>query len=216
MAEVYFQNDTPDKGSRIPPLEAGTYAARCFAIVDVGHTMNETYKKLISYVYFGFEIPSEQVLIGGDTSPRTIWTRYTLPGTNEKANLRKMLEQWRGKAFTNDEIIAGFPLSKILGSPCMLTLTADPTPAGIVYNHIAAVSKLMKGVKIDVAITPQVIFSVQNPEEDLTAKNLEHLPQFLQDRVKESTEYIEWSEKESKKDGGVFTAIDADDEDLPF
>ena len=216
MAELMFQNDKPEQGQRMPPLEAGTYPARCFAIVDVGHTMNETYKKLIAYVYFGFEIPSEQILIAGDVSPRTIWARYTLPGTNEKANLRKMLEQWRGKAFTTDEIVAGFPLSKILGSACILTLTADATPSGVVYNHIAAVSKLMKGMKIDVPITKQVIFSTQNPEEDLSSRGLEQLPNFLQERVRESVEYKDYLEKQMENGAEEFAPIATDDEDLPF
>ena len=60
---------------------------------------------------------------------------------SEKANLRKDLEGWRGKSFTESEL-EGFDLEKLIGSNCMLN---------IVYNKkgkakISGISKLMAGL----------------------------------------------------------------------
>lgn len=214
MAEITFKNDKLEK--RLDPLEAGTYPARCFAIVLSGTVHNQTYDKDVTYINFGFEIPSESVKVGGDVTPRSIWARYTWPGTHEKASLRKMLEQWRGKAFTDDEIRKGFPFSKILGTPCILNLTADPTPSGDVYNHISSVSKLMKGMTVDVPIQEQVMFNILADDEDL--HNMEKLPPFIQNRIVESFEYKKRTGQIPAEvtDEEAFAPIAAPEEDLPF
>lgn len=211
MADITFQNDKLEK--RLDPLEAGTYPARCYAIVLSGTVHNQTYDKDVTYINFGFEIPSEVVKVGGDITPRSIWARYTFPGTHEKAALRKMLEQWRGKAFTDDEIRKGFPLSKILGQACILNLTADATPSGDIYNHISSVSKLMKGMKVDVPIQDQIMFNIMADDEDL--RNIDKLPPFIQNRIRESFEYKARS-AQPVDDEAAYAPIAADEEDLPF
>ena len=211
MAEINFQNENLEK--RLPPLEAGTYPARCYAIVLSGTIHSQSFDKDVTYINFAFEIPSETIKVGGDITPRSIWARYTWPGTHEKAGLRKMLEQWRGKAFTDDDIRTGFPLSKILGAPCILNLTADATPSGDIYNHISSVSKLMKGMKVDVPIQEQIMFNVQDENEDF--RQMEKLPPFIQNRIRESFEY-KARMNQQVGDEEAYAPIADEGEDLPF
>jgi len=63
---------------------------------------------------------------------------YTL-SLNEKANLRKDLDTWRGKAFTDDELSQGFDLEKLIGIQCRLVVGRRKTKAGDERVDIQAV-----------------------------------------------------------------------------
>ena len=56
----------------------------------------------------------------GEMKPRAISETYT-NSLGEKANLRKMLENWRGRAFTQEEM-DGFDLRNVLGKACMISV----------------------------------------------------------------------------------------------
>jgi hypothetical protein len=70
---------------------------------------------------------------------------YTL-SLNEKANLRKDLETWRGKKFTADEL-KGFDLEKLVGVNCQLQLIHNITDEGRTYSNVQAIIPLGKGEK---------------------------------------------------------------------
>ncbi len=73
-----------------------------------------------------------------------IYKRYTL-SLHENASLRKDLENWRGKKFTEEEL-QGFDLEKLLGVNALITVVHSQGADGKTYSNIAAVSKLMKGM----------------------------------------------------------------------
>ena len=64
----------------------------------------------------------------------------------ERATLRKLLEQWRGQAFTAKEL-ASFNLKNLLGKACLLTLVHKTSQAGRNYCAIQGMAKLPKGMK---------------------------------------------------------------------
>ena len=68
---------------------------------------------LIHIFIFMWELPGEEIEIEGEMKPRAISETYT-NSLGEKANLRKMLENWRGRAFTQEEM-DGFDLRNVLG-----------------------------------------------------------------------------------------------------
>lgn len=57
---------------------------------------------------------------------------------NEKANLRKFLEQWRGKAYTTEQAEAGVPVHKLTGQPALLTISHKTSGQGRTYANITA------------------------------------------------------------------------------
>jgi len=61
---------------------------------------------------------------------------------SEKANLRKDLENWRGKGFTEAEL-AGFDVESIRGANCLLTITE--TESG--KRKVSGVTALPKGMQ---------------------------------------------------------------------
>lgn len=64
---------------------------------------------------------------------------YTL-SLHEKANLRKDLEGWRGKPFSEDEL-KGIDLEELKGANCFLNITATATDK----RKVVAVAPLPKG-----------------------------------------------------------------------
>jgi hypothetical protein len=68
----------------------------------------------------------------------------------EKANLRKDLVNWRGREFTDDEL-KGFDVKKLLGVPCMLSLT--PNDKGKV--RVTGIMKLPQGTTCPPQINPE-------------------------------------------------------------
>lgn len=191
--------------SSTPPLEAGSYLARCVQLIDLGDQMNEIAGKLQRQVMLLFEIPTERIEINGEDKPRTISATYTL-SLNDKAKLRGVLESWRGKQFTEEEL-AAFDLRKILNATCMLTVVEKVSKtSGNKYSSIAAISRPFKGAIVKPAETPILAFDLDEPG---CLEVLETLPEWMRERVKQGQTY-----KDMISNPNNFDDISSDD--LPF
>ena len=195
-----------NQGGGYPPLEAGSYRAICYSIVVLGTTYNEMFDNIQKKVMFTWELPDERIEKDGKSLPRAISATYTL-SLNEKSNLRKTLETWRGKQFTADEL-QGFDITKVLGAPCMISTTVGTNTLGVVYHNGEIVAYLPKGMEAPKDTeNPKVIFDISN--EECPLEDMELLPPFVQERIKQSEEY-------KKRTTSPDDFIAADDEDLPF
>ena len=166
-------------GKDFEKAPAGTHAARCYQIIDLG-TQQVEWKGAIKYqhkVLIGFELCDELM---GDGRPFSVSGRYTL-SLSEKGNLRPLLEAWRGAPFTDQEA-EGFDISKLLGQPCILTIIHN-TVKEKTYVNIASISKPMKGMEIKPAVNPLMEFSI---ESDLN--KLGQLPDWIQKIIRQSVE----------------------------
>lgn len=56
----------------------------------------------------------------------------------EKANLRKFLEQWRGRPYTKEQLEAGVPLDKLTGQHGLLTIAHRESKKQRTYANITA------------------------------------------------------------------------------
>ena len=56
----------------------------------------------------------------------------------EKANLRKFLEQWRGRPYTKEQVTAGVPIDKLTGQHALLSVAHRTSGKGRVYANITA------------------------------------------------------------------------------
>lgn len=171
--------------SNIPPIEAGTYAARCYSMVHIG-TVDDEYKgkKIkVNRVRLTWELPTELHVFDEDKGeqPRVISKEYTL-SLSEKANLRKDLEAWRGKQFTQEEL-DGFDITAVVGAPCQVSVVNKVSKSsGNTYAQVTGVSKTMKGLKVADQVNDSVVFAyVESDEELLSLFN--ELPEFVQDQI---------------------------------
>jgi hypothetical protein len=84
-----------------------------------------------------------------DNKPYEVRKRYTL-SLHEKAGLRKDLESWRGRPFTQAEL-EGFDVETVLSAPCMINVIHN-VKDGSTYANVTAVMKLPRGL---IAPTPR-------------------------------------------------------------
>jgi len=69
---------------------------------------------------------------------------YTL-SLHERAALRKDLESWRGRKFTDRELDAGFDLEKLVGVNAQVQVTQDLSDDGACYANVTTVVPPVKG-----------------------------------------------------------------------
>ena len=168
----------------IPPIEAGAYAAICTSIIDLGEQYNKTFNNVSRKVLFQWEIPDEQIEIDGEMKPRVISETYTA-SLGEKATLRKTLESWRGRQFTQEEL-AAFDLENVLGAPCMLNIIHVENANGNTFAKVAAIARLPKGYPAIEATGNLVVFSLDDSD---ALERIETFPEWIQKRIKESATF---------------------------
>lgn len=167
-------------GGDFKGLPAGNYIAICDLVADLGlQPGSSMYPDPKHQIYLRFEVPSERIDYEKDgkrlTGPRVIGNAYTA-SMGKKANLRKQLEGWRGKMFTDPEA-ADFDVSTILGKACMLNVV-EKESGGKTYSNIGNISALPKGMPVPTAENPLVLYTGESPED------VKLLPDWLQAKVK--------------------------------
>lgn len=190
------------EGSKIPLIEPNMYPAVCIGIYDLGEQYNEKFGNTSRKCVFQFEIPGETVTIDGEEKARVISETYTA-SLGEKANLRKVLESWRGRPFTQEEL-RGFDLQNVLGAPCMLNVIHEENSKGNTFAKIASVTRLAKGMEVS-SDTKKTMFYMEDPH---AVEIIETFPEWLQKRMKESETY-----KRISLQSGF---VEVEDSDLPF
>ena len=123
------------------PAPAGTHAAVCIDVVDLGELKVEYQGKVRTQpkVKLVFQLDE----LRDDGTPYRVSKRFTL-SLHEKAALRKDLESWRGKPFTSEEL-AGFDLEVLLSVGCMLNVLHVHRD-GSTFANIAAIMRLPRGM----------------------------------------------------------------------
>jgi hypothetical protein len=95
-----------------------------------------------------------------DGKPFLVQKRYTL-SLDEKANLRKDLESWRGRAFTEAEL-GGFDLEVLIGVNCQINVT-QVQKDGQTYANVTAIVPCGKGMP---KLKPTAYVRVKDRVED--------------------------------------------------
>jgi hypothetical protein len=207
MAILAKENSGKDF-KKVPP---GAHFAICNMVVDVG--LQEGYQKKPQHkIYLRWEVPDERVSYekDGNTTegPCSIGRFYTL-SLSEKANLRKDLENWRGRTFTADEL-KGFDIESVLGKPCQIMVTHE-TDGPKTYANITGVMGVSKDQKERAKTTkpenPLVSFSLDSPDQKL----FETLPNWLKEKIDARLEPAD------TKPAPKATEVDDDfDDEIPF
>lgn len=133
------------------PVPQGMHLARCYRIVDLG-TQDSTYLgtvKKLPKVMLQFEVHGEddagKAIVTAKNEPMSISKNFTL-SLAEKATLRKDLQTWRGREFTEDEL-RGFELKNVLGAWAMVSVIKAMGNNGKEYTNIAAIMSVPPAIK---------------------------------------------------------------------
>lgn len=202
-----------ESNTNYTPVPSGTFVARCYSMIQLG-THEETYMgvlKELNKVRITWEMPLELKVFkeGEEEKPYSISKELTL-SMFEKANLRKLLEGWRGKGFTDEEAEA-FDISVLLGKPCMISIIHKTSKTtGKIYADISSVTTLPKGV----TCPPQINDTFEFSFEEFDAAKLDKMPDWLKEKITSSQEYNNLINPQSIEtpSGGSDEPVD----DLPF
>jgi hypothetical protein len=188
------------------PAPEGNHIARCVSMIDMGTQKNkfDPSKADQRKVQLGFELPGE---LREDGKPFLLRQKFTLT-MHEKGSLRKFLQAWRGKAFTEEEA-KRFDITKLLGLACMLNVMHE-TKEGKTYANISTVAQMPKGMEAPAQLTPTLEFSLDLASYD--ALVYESLPDYLKEEIALSPEYRALQAPAAKLE-----PVTADEEEgLPF
>ena len=202
----------PKPTSSRPLAPEGTHVAICYSMIDLG-THEDTGKfgtKRQRKIRLSFELCTELHVFKEEEGeqPFTVHNDFTF-SMGEKANLRKFLTNWRGKAFTEEEANA-FDVSKLLGVPALLTVM-HVTKGDKTYTNIGSALKLPKAMAVPVQANPRVEFSLAEFDED----TFQGFPDWLQQKIANSDEYKAMRAGPAPGSKGYPDPKDEDD-DIPF
>jgi hypothetical protein len=102
---------------------------------------------------------------------------------HEKASLRKFLESWRGKGFTEEEA-KSFDVTKLLGAACMISIL-HKVKDGKTYAEISSVSAIPKGMVCPPSINENFEFNYDPFDQDKFLS----LPEWLRKKMETTPEY---------------------------
>ena len=205
----------PTAGGDFEPTPEGQFTAICARFVDLGtqtvesiHGIKHQHKVMI-----GWEIPEVRVTdADGKDAPALHQERYTW-SMHEKANLRKVLEAWRGVKFKEADFNT-FDTKTLIGVPCLMQIVHNVGQSnGKTYANIQSVMRSpvkkedwpkLEGVPI--------YFSIA----DFDQGEYDKLSEYWQNLIAESPEYKTKKGLQSGEEtGGDEWRKDMDDE-IPF
>lgn len=164
-------------------IPAGTHIGILTQCIHLGMQDNGYGPK--DRVRLGFEIPSERVTYTDNNgaekdSPAMIGGEYTLTlGTAKKpSKLRKLLENWRGRAFTDMEA-KSFDMAILLGKVCMVGVVHTERN-GNMYADVSGVMACPKGVATSLKPEGDVIEYSPEAHDEAT---FQRVPQWLREKI---------------------------------
>lgn len=139
----------------------GVYIGKCFKIIDLGMqkvewqgAVKEQKKVLISWELLGADVP-----VMKDKRPFAVSRKYTA-SLDDRGNLRKDLEAWRGRKFSELEL-ENFDLKTVLGANCMIQVVHSDD------GKYANVNSIMATKEKPVGINPLVSFDIDDPDMEI-------------------------------------------------
>ena len=193
-------------------LPAGNHVAICYEMVHVGTYVKNILGdlKTINEVRLTWEVGDEMREFDGVSKPMVISKDYTL-SMNPKANLRKDLDSWRGKAFTDEEATA-FDITKLIGVPCMVNVIHNAASNGNTYSNISGITPLHKSMAKPKQYNPSSELSYSAWDQE----KFDKLPSFIRDKMVQSEEYKTMFGGAALAEAPIDTPMDLEEDSLPF
>lgn len=168
-------------GGDFEQIPEGHYIARCYKIIDLGTQTAEWSgeTKQREKIMFSWEILDDDTRMK-DGQPFTISKRYT-SSLHEKSQLRKDLQAWRGRRFTDEELEA-FDLKNVLGAYCQIQVLHGAGKNDRVYENIEAI---MYTKEKPTAVNKDIFFDLSEPDMDV----FDTFSDRLQETIKASPEF---------------------------
>lgn len=210
------QSNKSDSKFKLVPV--GNHLGRCYRIIDLG-TQTSVIKGETSIqkeIEISWEVHGNDdngnPLTTSDGRPLVIDRRFSRTWYENSA-LRKMLQSWRNKPWTNKEA-EGFDLKNILGHWAMVAVVHrvsgnnGKTYANV--NDLTPVPNMIRQAGLPSGFNETKIFDLSNPDWEL----YESLPEWKQKKIAMSPEYQE--ARSGKKPQTPSSGFEDMDDDIPF
>ena len=189
----------------------GIHNAICCQIVDFGTHDKEWQGKIRgtrNIVQFGFEFVDQKLNAENGEVYTPIWGMNLTNSLGERANLRHLLEGWRGNKFEKEEL-AGFDLSKLLGLSCQLVIQPNQKGNPKITAITRAPAKFQGMRELREFWVEEGCFDGELPE---------WMPDWMVEEIKKSHEYVKGFGDDDTQPAPVteFHAEDEEDDDIPF
>ena len=173
------------ESENIPPLDNGTYMFVCIGVIDIGEQRNEAFKNYSDKVIFIFEIPSETLEIDGEQKPRWLSKEYTV-SLSSKSNLKKDIESWLSRPFTEEEVKDGFDLAAMLGRSGQISVIVEDSKDGTKqYNKITSILGIPKGMPSPETSSELISYDIDAHDD----KVWEKIPEWIRGKIQKSTQW---------------------------
>jgi hypothetical protein len=134
---------TESTGGDFKPTPEGQHVMVCTRVIDLGTQKTEFNgeTKHQRKVLITWEVPGERITVDGSDAPVIHSEKYTW-SFHEKANLRKHLENWRGRKFKEEDFAGppnGFNIKNLLGVPCFGQVIHETATNGKTYANLTAI-----------------------------------------------------------------------------
>jgi hypothetical protein len=170
---------------KVPP---GCHFAICNMVVDLGiqQTTFKNQAKQQHKIYLRWEVPDERVTYEKDgkeiEGPCSIGATYTL-SLSEKANLRKVLENWRGRPFTQEEL-KGFDVTTIAGKCCQIMVQHEEAN-GKTYANVTGVMGTSRDQKERARSAQSEVGVLVYSLDEHNPQIYERLPNWIKEKLQE-------------------------------
>jgi hypothetical protein len=192
--------------SAVSDIPAGSYNGVCVAVIDLGiheekYMDNPERDVRKVFVVFELAVGKEHKFIGKGFSIVIDELGGLVMG--KKNQLRKMMESWRGKAYSDSETI---DLQPIVGRACMVTIQSNKSN----YPEIVSVSKPMDGV-VPLATTVTTLYYESDSGDP--APNQAWLPFLFGKSV---AEWLGEAKEAGDGDGNTKPETKQEEDQIPF
>jgi len=215
-----FTPDTKLQDDYVIP--AGSYAARLYMLVDLGHQYVQYPGKPGAWsrkIRLGWEIPEltaefeDKETHEKEVKPRVIGREYTL-SYYASAHLKVDIQSWIGRDLTADEQEKGYNLSGLLSKTCMLSVAhkdgKDKDGHAKTFANVAGIMACPRGLTVPDAFNPIMLYEIDN---DPGNKVFDGLYEWLQKKIKKAREFQPETEPEPDAEP---TPEEAADTSMPF
>lgn len=169
-------------------ISPGSYVARCYGIADIGSQLTAFGVKHQIMIFW--EFPTELMQRSTNSGKPFVISavyNYTSGGGGKKSAMVKMLESWRGQAFTDEEY-KNFDISKLLGVPCLIGVVHNENAdKSRTYANISSIMKIPSGMQAPNAFNDRFDFDFTPFRQE----EFDKMPEWVREKVKKSPEYAE-------------------------
>ena len=122
------------------PAPEGMWNAICVDAVDLGMVHNERYGKDEYKIQIRWILDEKEAGVDPETGKQFMVLRKFTLSLGEKSHLRPFLQTWRGKKFTEEELM-GFDVEKLVGVQCQVQIIHNVGDEGTVWANVQTVIK---------------------------------------------------------------------------